>query len=614
MKNIRNFCIIAHIDHGKSTLADRLLEITGTITAREMKEQVLDTMDLERERGITIKLQPARMIYKAPSLKSQISDKTQNHKDQNWGLSGSEYILNLIDTPGHVDFSYEVSRSLAAVEGALLVVDASQGIQAQTLSVAHAAQDLGLVLIPVINKIDLPHANPEKVAAELSSVFGFQKKEIIYISAKSGENIEAVIAAIIERIPAPKSMGEALRALVFDAIFDPYQGVVAYLRVVDGRIKTGEKVLLVRQNIIVEALEIGYFKPKLTKCSELSEGEIGYIKTGMKKIKEVPIGETITLAQNPAKEPLPGYKKIQPMIFAGFYSADGGEAAALREALEKLQLNDAALTFVPESSPMLGIGFRCGFLGILHLEIIKERLQREHELSVIVTTPQVAYEVILNNGERVIVDSPAKLPEPTRYKEILEPWIKMEIITPSDFVGNIYSVMENFRGLPIDTKYIEEKRVILIFELPLASLVANFYDSLKSASSGYASASYDFIGYRKGNLVKMDVLIGGDLIDSFSQIVPREKVFEIGKRVTAKLKELIPRQWVELPIQAAIGSKIIARETIKALRKDVTGYLYGGDVTRKRKLLEKQKRGKKKMQMIGKATIPASVFMDYLKQ
>jgi len=624
-QQIRNFCIIAHIDHGKSTLADRLLELTGTVPKREMREQLLDTMELERERGITIKLAPVRMIYEVKNSKSEARNPKQilNNKfrtsleirNSDLGFEDSIYILNLIDTPGHVDFSYEVSRSLAAVEGALLVVDATQGIQAQTLSVAQAARDLGLVLIPVINKIDLPHANSEKVADELASVFGFKKEEILFISAKLGTNVEQVLEAIIKKIPPPKGEKKApLRALIFDANFDPYQGVVAFIRIFDGILEVGQEIFLMRQNILAESLELGYLTPQPVSSPEIQTGEIGFIKTGVKKIKEVPVGETITYASNRAVNPLPGYKKIQPMVFAGFYPSDGGAAPILREALEKLQLNDAALSFTPESSPMLGFGFRCGFLGVLHLEIVKERLEREFNLEIIVTTPQVAYEIIANNDEKIIIDSPTKLPESSSYKEILEPWIKIEILTPSEYLGSIFSLMERFRGAIKDTQYLEGKRVVLIFEMPLSSLVANFYDALKSITSGYASASYEFLEFRKGDLVRLDVLVGGDKIDAFSQIVPKSEVYEVGKRVVGKLKELIPRQLVELPIQAAVGAKIIARETVRALRKDVTGYLYGGDVTRKRKLLEKQKKGKKKMKVFGKARIPAEVFLKYLKQ
>jgi GTP-binding protein LepA len=619
---IRNFCIIAHVDHGKSTLADRFLELTKTVEVREMKEQYLDRMDLERERGITIKLQPVRMLYKMLNdklplqsssgramsnlshLKQVEADQIQNPngknnkwklKIENLKLSDSEYILNLIDTPGHVDFSYEVSRSLAACEGAVLLVDATQGIQAQTLANLYQAQKLGLTIIPVINKIDLPNADLENSVQELASLLKIDENEIIKVSAKTGKNVNQVLDAIVEKVKSPSgNIEKPLRALIFDSNYDPYRGVVAYVRIIDGFVKRGSKIKLIETKISDESLEVGYFAPDYTAKDSLDVGEIGYIVTGLKQVSECRVGDTITL-NDASVEPLPGYKEPVPMVFAGIYTVDG-EVNKLREGLQKLKLNDASLTFEPESSKAFGFGFRSGFLGTLHLEIVKERLEREYNLNLVITTPQVAYKEKNVSGR----------------SEFEEPWAKVEIVTPEQHIGSLMELLKQARGIYKSTKYLSDK-VVLEYETPLASIIVNFYDKLKSYSSGYASMNYDLIGYRSGNLVKMDVLIAGEKIDVLAQIVDRGELVHKAQFIVKRLKDLIPRQMFEVSIQAAVGGKILARENIPAMKKDVTGYLYGGDITRKRKLWEKQKEGKKKMKKLGRVDIPTDVFIKLLK-
>jgi GTP-binding protein LepA len=588
---IRNFCIIAHIDHGKSTLADRLLEVTQTVSKREMKEQLLDQMDLERERGITIKLQPVRMNYL---------------------YKGEEYQLNLIDTPGHVDFTYEVSRSLAAAEGAILLVDATQGIQAQTLTNLRLAKEQNLTIIPVINKIDLPSAEIEKVTEEMVNIIGVKKEDIILTSGKDGSGTKDLLNAIIERIPGPLfEESKSLKALIFDSVFNSYKGVIAYVRVVEGSIKKGDKLKFMATGKEIEAIEVGYFKPQLVPSLMLEEGEIGYIVTGLKTIRDAKVGDTITSAFKPAGIPLSGYKQIKPFVFASIFVVDG-EPSDLRDALEKLQLNDASLMFEPENSPALGLGFRCGFLGLLHLDIIRERLEREYDLDLIVTTPSVSYEVVKTNGEVINIHSPSELPD--FVQSISEPFVKMEIITPSSYLGDVMELCSDSRGVYRDMSYIEENTVILTYEIPLFEIITNFYDNLKRQTSGYASYNYEFIGNIPGDLVRMDILVAGEKIDPLSIIIPREKAGYIGRPVLEKLKDIIPRQMFEVSLQAATGSKIIARETISAMRKDVTAKLYGGDYSRKRKLLEKQKAGKKRMKKIGRVDIPQEAFWSMLKK
>ena len=587
---IRNFCIIAHIDHGKSTLADRFLEVTGTIDKRDMHDQLLDTMELEQERGITIKLQPARMEYK-------------------------EHILNLIDTPGHVDFAYEVSRSLAAVEGAILVVDASQGIEAQTLSNIYLALEHNLEIIPVLNKIDLPHAEPEKVAQEIIDLLGVKREEIILASGKTGAGVEQILDRIIEKVPAPTGVTEKpFRALIFDSYYDIYKGVVAYIRVVDGKLAKGQKLLMASAKTTAESLEIGYMKPKFVPKDELITGEIGYIVTGLKDVSGAPVGDTTTLASDRDIEALPGYKKVQPFVFAGIYTIEGDDYPMLRDALGKLALSDSSLEYEPETSSALGFGFRCGFLGLLHMDIVKERLEREFNLDLLVTTPSVSYEVVKNNGEIFTINSPADLPDRSQIREIREPWVRIEIVTPSDYIGSIMELVSNKRGVFKTIDYLEETRVVIKCEMPLAQIVTDFYDMLKSISSGYASMNYEFMEFRAGNLVKLDILVAETAIDTLSLLVHNSEAAGVGNQVVSKLKELIPRQLFKVAIQAAIGGKIIAREDIPAMRKDVTAKLYGGDVTRKNKLLNKQKEGKKKMKKLGKVEIPSNVFMELLKK
>ncbi len=598
---IRNFCIIAHIDHGKSTLADRFLEVTKTLQKRDMKHgQLLDTMELEQERGITIKLQPVRM---------------------NWSHEGEDYILNLIDTPGHVDFSYEVSRSLAACEGAILVVDATQGIEAQTLANCYMALDHDLEIIPVLNKIDLPSADVEGRSKELEDALGVKKEEIIAVSAKEGTNVEQVLAAVIERVPAPKkaSDDDELKALIFDSIYDPYKGVVTYVRLTSGSMKKGDKVYFLNTKKDIEVLEVGYFRPKYEQTKVLHPGEVGYVVTGLKSVREARVGDTMWKAGKSAVDlegakPLSGYKQVKPFVYAGVFCTDADDYQLLRSALEKLQINDSALSFEPEQSGALGHGFRCGFLGLLHMEIVQERLEREYDLDLIVTAPSVSYIVKMADGEEKIISSPSELPDPNHIDEISEPWVKIEVLVPSEYVGAIMSLCSEKRGLNKDMQYLDKDRVLLTFEIPLASIIVDFYDTLKSISSGYASMNYEFLGYRVGNLVKLDILIAGDSVDALSLIVHRDNAFYVGRDITKKLKELIPRQQFAIPIQAAIGGKIVARETLSAYRKDVTAGLYGGDISRKKKLLQKQKKGKKRMKMMGKVELPQEAFLAVLKK
>jgi len=593
ISKIRTFSIVAHIDHGKSTLADRMLELTHTISKREMKNQILDSMDIERERGITIKLNNARMLYTA--------------KD------GNEYILNLIDTPGHVDFSYEVSRSLSACEGVLLVVDASQGIEAQTLANAYHAIDLGLTIIPVINKIDLPSANIEMVKEELFEVFGIDPDDCIPVSAKDGIGIEDLLESIIKNIPAPQDNKLPLQALIFDSYFDDYRGVIAQVRVKEGEIIRGMNIRTMHSGCNYEVLELGVKTPAMIPQERLGPGEVGYVIANIKDIKNAHAGETITSVENPAKEPLAGYKPIKPMVFCGLYPINSTDYENLRDALEKMKLSDAALTYEPETSNALGFGFRCGFLGLLHMEIIQERLEREFDLNLIATTPSVIIEILQTNGEILYIDNPAKLPDPGRIDSYNEPTVEGFIITPIDYTGGIMTLCQNRRGVFKSMEYLDPKRVKLIYELPLMEIVTDFFNKLKSCSQGYASLDYEFIGYKESDLVKMDILLNGEPVDALSIMVHREKSYERGRLFAEKLKELIPRHQFPIPVQAAIGSKIIARETIKAMRKDVTAKCYGGDVTRKRKLLEKQKEGKKRMKSVGSVDVPQEAFLAMLK-
>jgi len=602
IKQIRNFCIIAHIDHGKSTLADRFLEVTGTVERREMKEQLLDTMEIERERGITIKLQPVRMDYK-----------TRINSDSNADQRDSEFILNLIDTPGHVDFSYEVSRSLAAVEGAVLLVDATQGVQAQTLANLNLAKKQGLLIIPVINKIDLPAADTERVASEIETILGIKKSEILLVSAKTGQGVPEILEAIVTRVPPPKGeIEKPLQALIFDSVFDSYKGVIVYVRVVNGAVEAGERLKLLVANKEFEAQEVGYFKPKMAKAQKLLDGEIGYIVTGLKSVREAKVGDTIAKKGEKA-EPLAGYKKVKPFVFASFYTLTG-EPQELREALEKLSLNDASLSFEPETSSVLGMGFRCGFLGLLHLEIVKERLEREYNLDLIATTPSVSYQVIKANKEEVFIDSPAELPDMSQVLEIREPTVLLEIIAPNQFLGGVMELTQSKRGEYQKMTYLDPQTVLVEYKIPLAEILVDFYDQLKQISSGYASLNWEFLGHEKGDLAKLDILIGGEIVEPLATIVPKEAVSQTGREIVKKLKEVIPRQNFEIIIQAAVGAKIVARENVPAFRKDVTAKLYGGDVTRKRKLLEKQKKGKKRMKRFGKIDIPQEAFMAMLRK
>ena len=591
-ENIRNFSIIAHIDHGKSTLADRILELTGAITEREKQDQLLDNMDIERERGITIKLNAARLKY--------------HYKNE-------DYIMHLIDTPGHVDFSYEVSRSLAACEGAVLVVDAAQGIEAQTLANVYLALENDLTIIPVINKIDLPNADVSKVKKELVETLGFDEEEIILTSAKTGEGVQDLIEAIIERVPSPNgNSNDKLKALVFDSYFDSYKGVVVLVRIKDGKLKLKDKIKFMATNASHEVTELGFNDPKPRNTDVLDCGEVGYICASIKSIGDIKVGDTITLESNPATESLPGYKPMRPMVFCGLYPVDTNRYPDLREALEKLKLNDAALEFEPETSEALGFGFRCGFLGLLHMEIIEERLEREFNINHIATSPSVIYKITKTDNEVIYIDSPAKMPDRQKIKVIEEPYIKTNIYVPSNYIGSVMELCQNKRGTYISMEYITTNRVNIHYEIPLSEIVYNFFDKLKSSTKGYASFDYDLIGYKPSDLVKMDVLLNGEVVDALSVIVHKDFAYNRGKAIVYKLKEIIPRQLFEVPIQAVIGSKVIARTDIKAMRKNVLAKCYGGDITRKRKLLEKQKEGKKRMKMVGKVEVPSEAFLAVL--
>jgi GTP-binding protein LepA len=601
-KFTRNFCIIAHIDHGKSTLADRLLQYTGAVEERDMVEQILDSMDLERERGITIKAQAVRLDYKSDS--------------------GQEYQFNLIDTPGHVDFSYEVSRSLAACEGALLIVDATQGIQAQTLANVYLAMEHDLEIIPVINKIDLEVAEPERVANEVTQAFGFKDDEVVFASGKSGEGVKDILEAIAARVPPPKGSDTApLRAMIFDSKYDTYKGVIAYVRIVEGEVPSGSRVSVMSNGNQSDVLEVGIFKPKPTSVPSLKAGEVGYIATGFRSVGDAPVGDTITLAANGATEALKGYQPLKPMVFAGLYPADGEEYLDLRVALEKLQLNDAALTFQPENSMALGSGFRCGFLGLLHMDIVQERLEREYDLTLLATSPSVAYNVIFTDGHTEEIDSPAKLPDSSYIESIEEPWLDLSIIAPANFIGPVMELVRSRRGEHTRMEYLQNEssggtsapRVLMEFNVPLSEVLIDFFDQLKARTQGYASMDYSVTGYKPGKLSRVDILVNGDPVDALSIIAHRDNAYYQGRELVTKLKELIPRQLFEVPIQAAIGRKIISRETIRALRKDVIAKCYGGDITRKRKLLQKQAEGKKRMKRVGNVDIPQEAFLSILK-
>jgi GTP-binding protein LepA len=595
LQHIRNFCIIAHIDHGKSTLADRLLQLTGTIAEREMQEQILDDMELEREKGVTIKASAVRMDYQA--------------------TDGQSYEMNLIDTPGHVDFAYEVSRALQSCEGALLVVDATQGIEAQTLANLYLAIDADLEIVPVINKMDLPAARPDFVAEELENLLGVPADDVLVISAKTGENVEQVLEAIVQRVPAPT--GDAmkpLRALVFDSHYDSYKGVVAYVRVFEGALEDKQWVRVMSNQVSTEPIEIGIFRPRMTPAKRLTAGEVGYIATGLKTVRECRVGDTVTLAEKPAEKPLPGYRAAKPMVFAGFYPTEGEDYQLLKEALEKLQLNDASLVFEPETSTALNFGFRCGFLGLFHMEIIQERLEREYFLDIVATAPSVRYEVVkAHTGEVEILDSPADLPDPSQIEEIREPWMDVYIFTPDDYYGVVMDLVMKRRGEFVAQEYPAPGRVILRFAIPLAEIVVDFYDKLKSATRGYASMDYEFAGYKPADLVRLDILVNKQIVDALAMIVHADDAYHRGQKMVTALRKLIPRQMFEVPIQAAVGTKVISRANVKALRKDVLAKCYGGDVTRKRKLLEKQKKGKRRMKMIGNVEVPQEAFMAVLQ-
>jgi GTP-binding protein LepA len=592
---IRNFCIIAHIDHGKSTLADRIIEMTGLLTSREMQAQVLDNMDLERERGITIKAQTVRTVYKAKN--------------------GEEYIFNLIDTPGHVDFNYEVSRSLAACEGAILVVDAAQGIEAQTLANVYLALDHNLDIMPVINKIDLPSAEPDRVIAEIEDVIGLEAHDAPLVSAKVGINIDQVLEQIITKIPAPKGdPGAPLKALIFDSVYDSYKGVIVFCRIKEGTVKRGTEIRMMATGAVAEVVELGIFGPgQFIPADELSAGMVGYISASLKNVKDTRVGDTITDHERPCEEPLPGYKKVHPMVYCGMYPADGAKYPDLRDALEKLQLNDASLQFEPETSVALGFGFRCGFLGLLHLEIIQERLEREYNLDLVTTAPSVIYKVHKHDGQVFDITNPTNLPDPSEIDYLEEPFVSAEIMVTTEFVGSIMNLCQERRGIYLGMEYMETTRALLKYELPLNEIIYDFFDALKSRSKGYASFDYELKGYVQSDLVKLDILINKEEVDALTFIVHAESAYERGRRMCEKLKDEIPRQLFEIPIQAAIGSKIIARETVKAMRKDVLAKCYGGDITRKKKLLEKQKEGKKRMRQVGNVDIPQKAFMSVLK-
>jgi GTP-binding protein LepA len=594
MERIRNFSIIAHIDHGKSTLADRILELTGAVASREHRPQLLDSMDLERERGITIKAQAVRVDYAADD--------------------GETYHLHLIDTPGHVDFSYEVSRSLAACEGALLVVDAAQGVEAQTVANTYAAVEAGLELVPVLNKVDLPGAEPERVAGEIVDLIGGAPEDILRISAKTGEGVHDVLEAIVARIPPPDGDPEAPpRALIFDSEFDQYRGVVAYLRMVDGSFAHGEQILAMQARTEAELDELGFFAPKMRPASRMRAGEVGYAITGLKDVSKLRVGDTLTARDNAAAEPLPGYREVRPMVFSGLFPIDTDRYEDLRDALERLALNDAALSYEPETSQALGFGFRCGFLGLLHMDIVRERLEREYDLELISTTPNVRYEVELTSGETIEVHSPVEMPDPGVIAEIREPYIRASLITPSDYVGQVMELCQKRRGDHVGMHYLSPERVQLQYDLPLAEIVLDFFDQLKSRTAGYASLDYEPIGNRASDLVRVDVLLAGDRVDALSQIAHRDAAYEAGKALVARLRKTIPRQLFDVPVQAAVGSRVLARETVKALRKDVTAKLYGGDVSRKKKLLEKQKKGKKRMKQVGAVEVPQEAFLSVLE-
>ncbi|QGQ95700.1 elongation factor 4 [Paenibacillus psychroresistens] len=593
-KRIRNFSIIAHIDHGKSTLADRILEYTGAVASRDMQEQLLDSMDLERERGITIKLQAVRLNYKADD--------------------GEVYILNLIDTPGHVDFTYEVSRSLAACEGALLVVDAAQGIEAQTLANVYLALDNNLEILPVINKIDLPSADPERVKQQIEEVIGLDASEAVLASAKAGIGIKEILEQVVAKVPAPVGDPDnPLKALIFDSHYDPYKGVIVYVRVIDGSIRAGTKITFMATQKSFEVIEVGAFMPRMSIIPELNVGDVGFIVAGIKNVKDTRVGDTVTDFKNPAPEALPGYRRINPMVFCGLYPIDNSEYNDLREALEKLELNDSSLRYEPESSTALGFGFRCGFLGLLHMEIIQERVEREFNIPLITTAPSVIYHVTLTNGELLKIDNPANYPDPGKIEFVEEPYVKAGVIVPNDFVGTIMELCQSKRGEFVNMEYLDSNRVTLTYEMPLSEIVYDFFDQLKSGTKGYASFDYEMCGYKRSNLVKMDILLNSENVDALSFIVHRDRAYNRGRQICEKLKDLIPRQMFEVPIQASIGQKVLARETVKAMRKNVLAKCYGGDISRKRKLLDKQKEGKKRMKQVGSVEIPQEAFMAVLR-
>jgi GTP-binding protein LepA len=592
--HIRNFCIIAHIDHGKSTLADRLLQVTGTISERDMQEQVLDDMELEREKGVTIKASAVRMSYQAQD--------------------GQTYELNLIDTPGHVDFAYEVSRALAACEGAILVVDATQGVEAQTLANLYMALDHDLEIVPVVNKIDLPSARPEEIAQEIEDLLGIDAADVLPVSAKEGTGVEALLEAVIARVPPPHGEpDDPFRALIFDSHYDAYKGVVAYVRAVDGMLRKGEVIRLIATDRQVEPLEIGYFHPRMTPADDLELGEVGYIATGLKTIRDVHVGDTVTLAEAIAVRQLPGYQPVKPMVFAGLYPTEGEDYSLLKDALEKLQLNDASLVYQPETSQALGFGFRAGFLGLFHMEIIQERLEREYDLDLLATAPSVAYQVKTRGGETIIIDSPAQLPDESVIESVAEPWMRISVFTPAEYIGQVMDITTKRRAEFDHMEYLDELRVRMEYRIPLSEMIVDFYDQLKSSTRGYASLDYQFDEYRAGDLVKLEVLVNDQPVDALSIIVHRDKSYYRGQRLVSKLKEVIPRQLFLVPIQAAVGKRVISRANVKPLRKDVLAKCYGGDITRKRKLLEKQKKGKKRMKMVGSVEIPQEAFMTVLR-
>jgi len=592
-QRIRNFSVIAHVDHGKTTLSDRILELTGTVSLREMRDQLLDSMDLEREKGITIKARAVRM---------------------SWMKDGESYELNLIDTPGHVDFNYEVSRSLAACEGAVLLVDASQGIEAQTLANAYLAVEQGLEVVPVINKVDLPSIDIGLVREDLRTTLGFKDEEVLLASGKTGLGVAEILNAVVERVPPPSGDPDApLRALIFDSHYDQYKGVVAHVRIIDGSVAQGDRILLMATAKESELLELGVFAPDAVPIPRLATGEVGYVATGLKAVADCRVGDTLTLASRPAAEPLPGYRPAKPMVFAGFYPTSSEDYPALRDALEKLRLNDASLVYEPESSQALGFGFRAGFLGLLHMDIVQERLEREYDVDLIATSPSVEYRVITHGATEIAIDNPAHLPDPGTITEVKEPWMKVTIIVPQHYVGPIMDLAQNKRGVLMDMSYVDPTRAMLTYDMPLAEVIVDFYDQLKSRSQGYASLDYELREYRAADLVRLDILVASTVVDALSMIVHRERAMGIGRALTAKLRELIPRQMFDVPIQAAIGGKVIARETVKATRKDVLAKCYGGDITRKKKLLEKQKKGKKRMKMVGAVEIPQEAFLAVLR-